>query len=153
MAKALDSALRLLVRREHGALELCSKLEKKGFASAEVRLALEECQRLGYQSDDRFVENYSRSRIRQGYGPLKITQELKSKGIDSALIDDCLYQNQESWLDAATAVWEKKSKGRQNLSFDELQKIKRFLLYRGFSADIIATVAKEARSLSEYVSD
>jgi len=79
MTKAFDSALRLLTRREHGAIELNDKLIQKGFDSAEVKDAIDACQRLGLQSDERFVENYSRSRIRQGYGPLKISQELKDR--------------------------------------------------------------------------
>lgn len=81
MTKAFDSALRLLTRREYSAMELCDKLKQKGFSPNDVQSALHECQRLGYQSDGRFVENYIRVRIHQGYGPLKIRQELKNKGI------------------------------------------------------------------------
>lgn len=36
-----------------------------------------------------------------------------------------------------------KSKGQYDLSFEELQKQQRFLLYRGFGMDIIAQVKKE----------
>lgn len=143
MTKALDSALRLLTRREHGALELCDKLEYKGYSHEDVRIALEECQRLGLQSDSRFVESYCRSRMRQGYGPLKIYQELKNKGIDADLIHCMLNQEQHSLLSHAMEVWQKKSKGKLEFSFLELQKQQRFLLYRGFSMDIIAQVIKE----------
>lgn len=145
MTKALDSALRLLARREHGAVELCFKLEHKGFSSSDAKEALEASQSLGLQSDCRFIENYSRSRIRQGYGPLKIIQELKSKGIDTDLIHEVLEQEQGNWLTYALDVWEKKSKGQQDLSFSELQKQQRFLLYRGFSMDVIAQVVKELK--------
>lgn len=145
MTKAMESALRLLTRREHGAVELCVKLEQKGFEQTEVQAVLHECQRLGLQSDRRFVENYSRSRIRQGYGPLRIIQELKNKSIDLDLIHEVLKPEQNNWLNHALDVWDKKSKGQQDLSFSELQKQQRFLLYRGFSMDIIARVVKELK--------
>lgn len=143
MTRAFDSALRLLTRRDHGALELCSKLESKGFSSTEAKDALETCQRLGLQSEERFIENYSRSRIRQGYGPLKIIQELKGKSVEGDLIQAVLEKDRTNWLAYAIEVWEKKSKGQSDLSFSEMQKLQRFLLYRGFSMDIIMQVVKE----------
>ncbi len=145
MTKALDSALRLLGRREHSVMELWDKLKQKNFKPDEIQAALDECQRLGLQSDSRFVESYSRSRIRQGYGPLKIIQELKSKGIDPELITDGLEEERDHWVSHALNVWDKKCKGRTDLTFDEIQKQQRFLLYRGFGMDVIALVVKELK--------
>ena len=143
MTKALDSALRLLTRREHSARELREKLRLKGFNQEEISDVIESCQRQNLQSDFRFVDNYIRSRIRQGYGPLKISQELKSKGVDSDLINNGLKQERDNWLIHAINVWQKKSKEQGPLSVIELQKQQRFLLYRGFDMDIIAQVLKE----------
>lgn len=145
MTKAFDSALRLLTRREHGAKELCNKLQVKGFSRLEAEEALAQCQRLELQSDRRFVENVCRARIRQGYGPIKISQELKSKGIDADLIHSELQQEQNNWIDYALEVWHKKCKGQLALSFTEIQKHQRFLLSRGFSSDVITAVVKEVR--------
>lgn len=143
MTKVLDCALRLLTRREHSVKELCDKLKQKGFNAEEVESALESCQRLNLQSDQRFVEIYIRSRIRQGYGPLKITQELKQKGVDSELINQEIKQEGANWLGYALTVWDKKCKGLLDLSVQEIQKQQRFLLYRGFDMDIISQVVKE----------
>lgn len=143
MTKAFESAVRLLSRREHGAIELCDKLKRKGFSSEDAMDALANCQRLDLQNEHRFVEMYTRSRIRQGYGPLKISQELSSKGVEKELIQHILRQEEEHWLSYALDVWHKKSKGQTELSFNELQKQQRFLLYRGFSMDTIARVTKE----------
>lgn len=145
MTKAMDSALRLLTRREHGAIELCDKLKQKGFSHVDAKEAVDECQRLGLQSDSRFVEAYSRSRIRQGYGPLKITQDLKARGVDGDLIHRELAQESDNWISHAMDVWQKKCKGQTDLSFIEIQKQQRFLLYRGFGMDIIAAVVKEMK--------
>lgn len=146
MTKAFDCALRLLARREHGAIELYDKLKHKGYNLTEARDALARCQELDLQNDLRFVELYIRSRVRQGYGPLKISQELSSKGLDKELIQSSL-QQEANWLNYALEVWQKKSKGQQELSFTDMQKLQRFLLYRGFSMDIIAMVTRELKSL------
>lgn len=145
MTKAFDCALRLLARREHGAVELCDKLQRKGFSLAEAREALESCQRLDLQSDVRFAESFIRWRIAQGYGPLKIGQELRARGVDADLISDSLAAESGNWLTYALAVWHKKSRGLVDLSFAEIQKLQRFLLYRGFSMDVISLVLKEVR--------
>ncbi|HHF7366633.1 TPA: recombination regulator RecX [Legionella bozemanae] len=147
MTKAFDSAVRLLSRREHSRVELYDKLKQKGYNPIEIKNALEECQRLDLQNDYRFVEIYSRSRIRQGYGPLKISQELSSKGVDKELIHQFLQQEEDNWLVYALDVWQKKSKGQFDLSFEELQKQQRFLLYRGFGMDTIAQVKKELEKI------
>lgn len=146
MSKAFDSAVRLLARREHGATELYEKLKQKGYSSTEAKEALDRCQQLDLQNDHRFAETFSRSRIRQGYGPLKISQELSGKGIDKELIQSIL-QQEENWLAYALDVWQKKSKGQLEMSFSDMQRQQRFLLYRGFSMDIIAMVTKELKLL------
>lgn len=143
MTKALDCALRLLTRREHSAKELTDKLKQKGFHQEEISDVLDSCQRLNLQSDQRFTEIYIRSRIRQGYGPVKISQELRNKGVDLELIQKEMQQERFNWLTYALTVWEKKCKGQINLSFQEIQKQQRFLLYRGFDIDIISQVVKE----------
>jgi regulatory protein len=147
MTKAFECAVRLLSRREHGAIELCDKLKQKGFSATEAQEALANCQQLNFQNERRFVESYSRSRIRQGYGPLKISQELNHKGIDRELIHSVLQEEDENWFTYALDVWQKKNKGQGELSFNELQKQQRFLLYRGFAMDVISRVTKELNLL------
>ena len=109
MSKALASALNSLTRREHSVLELKKKLEQKGYSASEATLAVEECQRLGYQSDGRFTEALCRSRIMQGYGPLRIKQELSAKGINAEMIEQVLeYEPEDSWCQRAFEVASKK---------------------------------------------
>ncbi|MFA5959731.1 MAG: recombination regulator RecX [Tatlockia sp.] len=143
MTKAFDCAMRLLCRREHGAFELADKLRQRGYSSEEISEALANSQRLDLQSDTRFAESFCRSRIQQGFGPLKITQELQAKKIDRSLIQTVLAKEQAHWLDYALAVWQKKFKEETAPSYVELQKRQRFLLYRGFPTDLIAKVVAE----------
>jgi regulatory protein len=143
MSSAIDCAMRLLARREHGAHELAGKLAQRGYQAAEIAELIKECQRLGLQSDLRFVESFCRYRIRQGYGPLKIRQELQARQIERDLIETVLKEEQDNWLSYALAVWHKKYKEQADIPFAELQKRQRFLLYRGFSTEIIANLMAE----------
>ena len=143
MSEAFSGAVRLLSRREHGAHELCQKLVQKGHLECDIAVALEECQRLGLQSDSRFVENVCRTRIRQGYGPVRIRQELKQLQIDSELIEQVLHQAPDQWLSYALKAWQKKYKEQGECSYTDIQKQKQFLLYRGFSNETIHRLFKE----------
>ncbi|WP_133129535.1 recombination regulator RecX [Legionella yabuuchiae] len=147
MERAYACAVRLLARREHGAHELAQKLVQKGFASVEVNAALAECQRLGFQSDERFAESFSRNRIRQGYGPLRIEQELKQLRIDGEMIRQVLSQDEASWLFQAKMAREKRFQDLEDFSLEVIQKQKRFLLYRGFPSDVINQLFKQLESL------
>ncbi|KTD78370.1 recombination regulator RecX [Legionella waltersii] len=143
MTKALDSALRLLARREHSVSELLIKLEQKGHVKDEIQNALDHCRNHGLQSDTRFAEVCCRARVRQGYGPLRIKQELKSKGIDEDVIDSVLQLEEGNWGQYAYEAWQKKYKRFGNQSFEDMQKQQRFLLYRGFDWDIITQMFKD----------
>src|SRR5258708_2325254 len=90
MNEVLTSALRLLTRREHGAIELSTKLAQKGYKALAIEAALAECQRLNLQSDHRFTEAFCRHRLNQGYGPVKIRNDLRIRQIDRALIEAIL---------------------------------------------------------------
>lgn len=146
MTKAFDCALRLLARREHGRWELLTKLIRKGYPSDESKDALLECERLGLQSDARFVEAVCNARIRQGNGPVKIALELQAKQVDQDLIASTLDLHAENWESHALAVWQKKFKTQHESDFNELQKQQRFLLYRGFSRDTITQIFKKMSS-------
>jgi regulatory protein len=141
MSKAYIAAVRLLARREHGAYELRTKLVKQAFSSADIDEAIAECQRLHLQCDKRFAESLSRVRIRQGYGPVKIRQDLQLVRIATECIDEVLFQQHHDWQAHAFDVWLKKYKEADH-TFAAQQKQKQFLLYRGFDNDTIRMLFK-----------
>lgn len=142
MSEALACAVRLLARREHSLAELQDKLEKKGYSETDIQTVLARCKRDGLQSDARFAESLSRTRVMQGYGPVKIRQELLAKQVSRELVNEALRVEHENWLSHATRVWEKKYASSAGVSFAEKQKQKQFLLYRGFSMDTIAQIIR-----------
>lgn len=142
MSSAWDTTLRLLGRRDHSRAELQQKLKQRKFSLEEIQEALQRCQELSLQSDERFVESFTRTRIRQGYGPLKIIQELITRGVEREVIYRSLHEEKPDWVHYATAVLQKRNKSKDSWSYEELQKQQRFLLYRGFDQETITQVTK-----------
>ncbi|MCC5792895.1 MAG: regulatory protein RecX [Legionellaceae bacterium] len=139
---AFSLALACLSRREHSAAELTQKLRRKGCGETEVAEAIAECQRLGYQSDERYVDAYCRIRVAQGDGPLKIRQFLSAKGIENETIAARLAQ--EDWQEHAQRLWMKKfAVPSAELSLREKAKQQRFFCNRGFPASVLAHLGDE----------
>jgi len=135
-----------LAQREHSRLELHHKLIKKGFDSTVIATVLTQLQTDNLLSDERFVENYLRVRISKGYGPLRIEQELRERGIASTLLSQALNFHDPQWLTRAQQAWQKRF-GR-NLSPDRREQAKqiRFLQYRGFTSTQIKAVLSSSMS-------
>lgn len=138
-------ATALLARREHSVAELETKLSQKGYAATDIADVITECQRLGLQDNARFTESRCRIRIRQGYGPRRIQQELINLGICREIIQECLGYNEEKWITHGLEVWRKKY-GELPETFAIEQKQKQFLLYRGFEQATINAVFKYLKS-------
>ena len=89
--------MRLLVHREHSREELRRKLQTRFADSAEIEPVLDVLEERGYLSDERFVEEYLKSRKRKGYGPLRIKAELRDRGVGRDLITRYLIENDADW--------------------------------------------------------
>lgn len=146
MNKVYNYALSLLAKREYSATELINKLQQKSFDYDVITLVIAKLKDLNLQSDERYAEMICNARIRQGFGPLRIKQELYAKGIDSNFVDNLLKIEQDNWLGYALSVWHKKYKQQIDYSFQEIQKQKSFLYSRGFTMDTISKVFKEGLS-------
>jgi regulatory protein len=140
-SNTIDTAYRvtldLLSRREHSKFELEHKLKRKGFTTINITKTLQKIVDRKLQSDFRFAENYISIRQSRGFGPLRIKNELVSRGIDQNIISNLLAVNDETWFDLAKTIYKKKfNKNKlQNLSTRDKQT--RFLYYKGFTSDQI----------------
>ncbi|WP_107913325.1 regulatory protein RecX [Luteibacter sp. OK325] len=130
---AYDKALGLLARREHSRRELKQKLDRGGFAREETTDAVAQLGDQGYQDDDRFAASLMRSRIGQGYGPVRIRAELRSQGIADAVIRRLIESADVDWHDLASSQLRRRYGGP---SADPAERVRRaqFLLRRGFAA-------------------
>lgn len=94
------------------------------------------------QSDTRHAEAYTRSRAERGYGPQRIAAELKARGSDTELIHRGLADFDTEWVARARQADRKKFGIHPDHSFAALAKRRRFLEYRGFTAEQINDALK-----------
>ena len=119
------------MRREHSKLELRQKLNLKEFDDAVINDSISLLAEQKYQSDERFSEAFIQMRFNQGKGPVKISMELKSRGISK--FDLTLF----NWFELAKEVKCKKFGDSKFSDYKEKAKQKRFLQSRGFGFDKI----------------
>jgi regulatory protein len=133
--------LNLLARREHSRAELCQKLQAKGFDKQAVDEAITVLAQEDWQSDTRFAEAFIRQRLRDGYGPVRISQELRQRGIDHTDMDAAVADLAGSWDELLAQVYAKKYPEDSRMPRNEWAKRVRFLQQRGFSFDLIRSLA------------
>lgn len=87
----------------------------------------------GLLSESRYAEAYVSQRSARGFGPLRIQEELKSRGLTQAAAD---------WVDVNGPEWEARARAAREKRFGaagptdlrERARQMRFLQYRGFTA-------------------
>lgn len=129
--------MKLLARREHASQEILQKLKTRGHDPAAVAPVLEDLQRRGLQSDRRFTEAYIRSRAERGYGPQRIINELRQRGVAEDLIGAGMDACEVDWQDLLATVRHKKFGVARPGNYPEIMKQSAFLQYRGFTNDQI----------------
>lgn len=149
MAMLLDTpaavrrvAMDLLARREHGRVELSRKLRLRGAQPEMIEAALDRLADQGLLSDARFLECFVASRARGGHGPLRIRDDLASRGLPRAAIDCALREAQFDWGEQLREVWQRKFSGCLPLDVRERAKQGRFLAYRGYPLELISRLLR-----------
>lgn len=137
-ASLRERALRLLARREHSRIELTRKLEQAGFASHDIAPLLEEFERKNWLSDRRFCESYVADH-RARAGSIKLTYDLRQRGVSDAIIEAVLSDNRDSELERAREVWQKKFNCPPADTSEKSRQI-RYLQSRGFNLETIRQV-------------
>ena len=131
-------AMNLLARREHLRRELEIKLMKR-FGSGcepEIVAVLDTLEEESLQSDARFTEAYIRQRSARGYGPERIRQELRQKGVADSLLEEAIATADIDWVALAREVRLKKFGAAAPDEFSEKARQLRFLNYRGFGGEL-----------------
>lgn len=132
------TAMNLLARREHSFLELKNKLCLKDYPQDVVESVLRALQDDNLLSDQRYAESYVRLRAAKGYGPVRIRQELRERGIDGELQTEAM--SDTDWYPLACAARSKRFGDERPVEFREQARQVRFLQYRGFTSDHIRRV-------------
>lgn len=137
---AYDKALGLLARREHSRQELAAKLGRQGYAPEEAVAAIDRLKEQRYQDDERFGEALLRSRIAQGYGPMRLRVELKSHGLGDGQIREMMQAEEVDWHALAAAQLRRRYGSAGAGDRAERARRAQFLLRRGFSAATVRSV-------------
>jgi len=98
---------------------------------------VDELQRAGLVSDERFSEMLVRVRRSRGFGPLRIKHDLQEKGVAGDLINQWVDTSSPEWKQDARQVRRKKFGVRPPKTFADKARQMRFLQYRGFTHDQI----------------
>lgn len=139
---AYSKAMGLLVRREQSERELKAKLDRSGYSNAETTDAIASLKAQEYQSDDRFAELLARSRSANGYGPRRISAELKSNGIADATIAAAIASLECDWRDLAQRQLLRHFGNKPAADVKERAKRAVFLLRRGFDAATVSALTR-----------
>jgi regulatory protein len=133
-------ALRFLSRREHSRAELQKKLSPHAASTLDLERLLDSLQERGFLSEVRFAEVLVSTRRRR-FGAARITHELRQKGVAEELVAAQAVKLQETELQAAKTVWQKKF-GRAPRSAEERAKQFRFMHGRGFTAEVVFQILR-----------
>lgn len=136
-AAARNQALRLLASREHSRRELERKLLARGYEASLLVGVLDDLTATGLLSDERMAEAYVAGRLRKGFGPLRLRQELRERGLDDDLIGPVIDLSPSDWLEIMSRVAARKFGPGPVTDRKELARRARFLEYRGFPPELV----------------
>ena len=138
-------ALRLLSQREHSRLELERKLKSFEETPGELAEALDFLQAKDFINEQRVVESVVNSRSRK-LGASRVRQELQAKGLPAQAIAEAVQAMRSTELERAREVWRKKF-GEPPVDPAARVKQVRFLISRGFAAEVVKRVVAGAEDL------
>lgn len=145
--RCLDTALRLLGRRDHSCRELSRKLKQRGFTADAIAATVAACEEMNYLNDRRFCEGYTGELRRKGYGVMRIVQKLKEKGVADAHIHESIDRSchETSQVEDCRRVIDRRIPSDHPVPSDEKgrDRLYRFLYQRGFSGEVIKAALKE----------
>ena len=133
-------ALRLLSQREHSRTELERKLNAHEQVPGELAQALDELQARDFINEGRVVESVVHRRAGK-LGAARVKQELAAKGLSGEAVEAAMADLLQTELSRAQAVWRKKF-DRPAADAQERAKQARFLLTRGFKAEVVHKIVQ-----------
>ena len=138
-------AMRLLSQREHSRKELEQKLKPHEETPGELAEALDFLAAKDFINEKRVVESVVNRRSSK-LGAARVRQELMAKGLPADDIAEAVETMRGTELERALAVWRKKF-GAPPSDASERAKQVRFLVSRGFAAEIVRRVVSGADEL------
>lgn len=140
VSKAYNQALNYLSYQLRTEKEIIDYLYKKDFSDYEIEPTLKKLREQKLINDLEYAKSYTRTMAKTSEkGPKVIQQQLRKKGILENDIDTALLQfTLENQLENVIHLINKLAQKYRNEAFkNKIQKIKKSLLVKGFSTDVI----------------
>lgn len=144
----LETAVRLLSRRDLTERQLRDKLQRNEFAAEQIDEAITELKRLGYLDDVRLKQHVLENLLgEKRHGLRSIQEKLRQLGYGHVSTGELRqhYPEEAEWENALRLL-EKRFSAMHSEDFSRLA---RFLANRGFSAEIISKLAQEYRNYQQ----
>ncbi len=136
--RAKQKAMALLKKSDQTEKELCLKLKQAEYPQAALERAIEYVKSYGYMNDDRYLEQYIY--YKKGTKSIRIMEiELKQKGFSKEQIRKQMEREEVTDEIAIQKAIRKKIGTRENLTFEEIQKVAAYLYRKGFKEEDIRT--------------
>ena len=140
MEQAFERALRYLGYRARSGAEVRTYLLRRGAHNTVIDATLEKLRGLNYIDDEAFARNWALARAQnQGYGPGRIGQELRTKGIADRQIDAVVREifASENEAERARNVLHKRFKSEDLREPRTLRRAIAYLQRRGYNSNVI----------------
>lgn len=137
-------AIAALARREYSRKELEKKLGSLAQTPEQLSEILNQLEHEGLLSDARYAESVSRVRG-QRYGTARVMFELRQKGVEPENLESIAQQLRNTEWSRIQEVWKKRFDSLPD-SPEQTARQQRFLLQRGFSAELIYRLFRELRA-------
>ncbi|WP_334135125.1 recombination regulator RecX [Tepidimonas sp.] len=135
-------ALRLLAQRDYTRAELAQRLASHAPDAAALQAVLNECVARGWLDEQRAVDSLLRRRAER-WGAQRVQAELRARGVDAETLRAVRQRLDASELERALALWQQRF-GRSPTDARERARQLRFLVARGFAADVARRVVPPA---------
>ncbi len=146
-------ALNYASQRPRTVHEVRQKLRQKSYEDAVIDAVTDRLTTLHYLDDATYARNYVRGRVNgRGYGPRRIQQELRRRGVDAAIIEAALAEELdvdhvlENARKQAAKRWTQLQ--READPYKRRRKLQDYLMRRGFRHDTIRSVIEALESAS-----
>lgn len=154
VAKAKARAFDYLAHKPRTETEVRRKLRQNEYSEPVIASVIERLQELSYLDDTQYAEQYVERRFAsKGYGPVRIRQELRKRGIDRHLAETAVadFFEGENPLAAAREKAQKRWPriAREDDPRKRRDKLYRYLKRRGYTYDTIRVVIDEMEAQSE----
>ncbi|MBM7556027.1 RecX family transcriptional regulator [Halanaerobacter jeridensis] len=143
LLNAKQAAFNLLSYRQRSTQELKERLLRKDYGIEIVNQVIHVLNKLEYLDDKEFATSWIKDRITKGYGPYRIRRQLKEKGVDTNIIEECLAEEYDSQLEydlAAELAAKKRSRYNDEDYHERRYKLSKVLERKGFSFETINLV-------------